>query len=151
MARKNETALTAENLDTIKLEGAEMDVLEELKARIQEEIDDQLMRKRTAIRQRAIEMAAAEGIDITEIFPVAAPRGRRATGPKSPPQYRNPADLSQTWTGMGRKPNWLVEAMEQGHDIEEFRIITAKDEDDADEDETEFMEAETETGQQPNA
>jgi DNA-binding protein H-NS len=33
-------------------------------------------------------------------------------------KYRNPRDLSQTWTGRGRKSNWLVEAVKKGAKLE---------------------------------
>ena len=35
------------------------------------------------------------------------------------PKYRNPKDPSQTWTGRGRRPTWIVEA---GGNIERFLI-----------------------------
>ncbi|MFP8968138.1 H-NS family nucleoid-associated regulatory protein [Pokkaliibacter sp. CJK22405] len=41
---------------------------------------------------------------------------------KSAPQYFNPEDPSQTWTGKGRKPKWIEEALHNGADLEDFRI-----------------------------
>lgn len=43
----------------------------------------------------------------------AAGRSKLA-GIKIPPKYRNPADKTQTWTGRGRAPAWVVELYEQG-------------------------------------
>ncbi|WP_261862974.1 H-NS histone family protein [Psychrobacter sp. JCM 18900] len=37
-------------------------------------------------------------------------------------KYRNTDDHSETWTGRGRKPTWLVEALAAGRDIEDFAI-----------------------------
>src|SRR5215831_16920649 len=37
------------------------------------------------------------------------------------PKYRNP-QTSETWSGRGKRPRWLVAAMKSGHKIEEFRI-----------------------------
>ncbi|MGO2278861.1 MULTISPECIES: H-NS histone family protein [unclassified Psychrobacter] len=37
-------------------------------------------------------------------------------------KYRNTSDHSETWTGRGRKPTWLVEALAAGRDIEDFAI-----------------------------
>lgn len=42
--------------------------------------------------------------------------------PKSLPKYRDPEDPSQTWTGRGRKPQWIVEALAKGRDISELEI-----------------------------
>jgi DNA-binding protein H-NS len=41
--------------------------------------------------------------------------------PRVLPKYRNP-QTSETWSGRGKRPLWLVAAMKSGHKIEEFRI-----------------------------
>src|SRR6266702_2050782 len=37
------------------------------------------------------------------------------------PKYRDP-QTSETWSGRGNRPRWLVAAMKSGRRIEEFRI-----------------------------
>ncbi len=37
-------------------------------------------------------------------------------------RYRNPDDLSQGWSGRGRKPNWLLALIETGRTIKEFEV-----------------------------
>lgn len=37
-------------------------------------------------------------------------------------KYRNPNDPSQTWSGRGRKPNWLTERLAAGATMDEFVI-----------------------------
>ena len=37
-------------------------------------------------------------------------------------KYRNTDNNEETWTGRGRKPTWLVEALAAGRDIEDFAI-----------------------------
>ncbi|QXT40447.1 H-NS family nucleoid-associated regulatory protein [Gymnodinialimonas ceratoperidinii] len=44
------------------------------------------------------------------------------SGPKGVAKYANPADLSQTWTGRGRQPNWIKDALASGKSLEEFAI-----------------------------
>ena len=37
-----------------------------------------------------------------------------------PPRYRNPANPKQTWSGMGRKPQWFIDHLQHGgseHDL----------------------------------
>ncbi|MFK4505736.1 H-NS histone family protein [Bradyrhizobium daqingense] len=41
--------------------------------------------------------------------------------PRVLPKYRNP-QTSETWSGRGKRPRWLVAAMKSGKRIEEFRI-----------------------------
>ncbi|MBL7251109.1 H-NS family nucleoid-associated regulatory protein [Alloalcanivorax sp. C16-2] len=37
-------------------------------------------------------------------------------------KYRNPRDASQTWTGRGKRPVWLRDALESGAKLEEFEV-----------------------------
>jgi DNA-binding protein H-NS len=41
--------------------------------------------------------------------------------PRVLPKYRNP-QTSETWSGRGKRPRWLVAAMKSGRKMEEFRI-----------------------------
>jgi DNA-binding protein H-NS len=38
------------------------------------------------------------------------------------PKYRNPGDASQTWTGRGRQPAWVAEALAGGARLEDLAI-----------------------------
>jgi DNA-binding protein H-NS len=83
--------------------------------------------KRKALKERIRNLLKEEGLSVEDVFP-AAGRGR-ARAPKGegkkeerPVKYRNTEDASQTWTGMGRKPGWLVEALASGKRIEEFAV-----------------------------
>jgi DNA-binding protein H-NS len=42
--------------------------------------------------------------------------------PRVFPKYRNPASWSETWSGRGKQPRWLVIALKKGHKIEDFKI-----------------------------
>ena len=44
--------------------------------------------------------------------------------PRVLPKYRNP-HTSETWSGRGKRPRWLVAAVKSGRKIEEFRISDA--------------------------
>jgi DNA-binding protein H-NS len=74
--------------------------------------------ERAEVKRKIAELAGESGFEITELF--GGKRGGRkaASGAK----YRNPKDTSQTWTGRGRKPNWLVEAVSQGAKLESFEM-----------------------------
>jgi len=37
-------------------------------------------------------------------------------------KYRNTDNHEETWTGRGRKPTWLVEALAAGRDLSDFTI-----------------------------
>jgi DNA-binding protein H-NS len=42
--------------------------------------------------------------------------------PRVLPKYRNPQMPSETWSGRGKLPRWLVAAMKSGRKMEDFRI-----------------------------
>jgi DNA-binding protein H-NS len=42
--------------------------------------------------------------------------------PRVFPKYRNPATPSETWSGRGKQPRWLVAAIKSGRKIDDFRI-----------------------------
>jgi DNA-binding protein H-NS len=71
------------------------------------------------VKQKLQALAARSGFSMDELF-----GGRRGGGKRGPVavKYRNPKDASQTWTGRGRKPTWLVEAVKRGAKIESFAV-----------------------------
>lgn len=44
--------------------------------------------------------------------------------PSVVPKYRNPDEPSQTWSGRGKQPRWLVAQLIRGKPISDFRIDT---------------------------
>ena len=43
-------------------------------------------------------------------------------GRKVPPKYRNPSNKSETWSGRGMKPRWLVAQLQKGKKQTDFKI-----------------------------
>jgi DNA-binding protein H-NS len=85
-----------------------------LDAKVKAAIDEKRVSERHDMKAKLEDMARASGFSAAELF-----GGRRGKGSKVAPKYRNPKDASQTWTGRGRRPLWIVEA---GGNIERFLI-----------------------------
>jgi DNA-binding protein H-NS len=49
-------------------------------------------------------------------------RPPRRKYPRVLPKYCNPTVPTETWSGRGKQPRWLVAALQSGHKLEEFRI-----------------------------
>jgi DNA-binding protein H-NS len=49
-------------------------------------------------------------------------RAPRRKYPRVYPKYQNPQEPSETWSGRGKTPRWLVAALKTGHKLEEFAI-----------------------------
>ena len=67
------------------------------------------------------ELASKAGMTIDEAL---GRRGRKKVGSraKAEPKYANPANASETWSGRGRKPKWVAEALSKGRTLEQLAI-----------------------------
>jgi DNA-binding protein H-NS len=82
--------------------------------------DAETRERREALK--AAEKAAAEfGFSLTELSGITGGKGS-SKGPKAAPKYRNPDDPEQTWSGRGRKPQWIHDAMAKGIDVSDLEI-----------------------------
>jgi DNA-binding protein H-NS len=63
-------------------------------------------------------------LDMSDIKMVLSGKaaGSKLKGKKVAPKYRNPANKSETWTGRGRKPLWVVAAIKSGKKLDDFAI-----------------------------
>lgn len=76
-------------------------------------------RDRVEVKAKIEALAASHGFAVSELFGNVRGRGR---GSVSAAKYANPDNRSQTWTGRGRKPNWLVARLKKGAKVEDFTI-----------------------------
>lgn len=76
-------------------------------------------------RRRQDALAAAEaaaksaGYSLKDL--VGAPAGKSAKS-INPPKYRNPDDETQTWSGRGRQPQWIKDALAANKSLDDFLI-----------------------------
>lgn len=55
--------------------------------------------------------------------PARKPRkAKKAKKAKAPAKYANPADKSQTWSGRGRRPDWVNAGLAAGKSLDDFAI-----------------------------
>ena len=96
-----------------KMSYAELLKLEE---RIQTAIAAKRVEDAASTKEALRAMAEKAGYSLNDLFGKRA--GRKGSGEV---KFRNPKDTSQTWTGRGRKPNWLVDAVKKGAKIDAFK------------------------------
>lgn len=113
----------AEKIDTSAMSVDELWSLhEEISALLTERIHEE----RRVLEQRLAALnGGAGGVKAAGNARVAAKPVRRKY-PKVLPRYRNP-ESEETWSGRGKRPRWLVAAMEMGRDMQEFLISPAAD------------------------
>lgn len=91
----------------------------ELQQKLAEEIDRRAVEKRREALLAAEATAEKYGFELRELLAeFRKPKQKRATCAK----YRHPEQPELTWTGMGRKPKWVIAAVELGHSLEDMRI-----------------------------
>lgn len=79
----------------------------------------QLREKQEVISQMEA-LAQEAGFSMNELI---GGKGRgKGKGSVSAAKYANPDNRAETWTGRGRKPNWLVEKLKKGASLEDFAI-----------------------------
>lgn len=75
-------------------------------------------RKREEALAELKDVAKKHGFDLTDL----AGATKRGSKQVSAIRYRDPENPKNTWTGRGRKPNWLTSALEAGRPLEDFQI-----------------------------
>ena len=93
--------------------------LASLQQRIAVAIVNKQASEKSDLKRKLEELAAQSGFNVNELF---GARTSSLKGSKVAVKFRNPKDDTQTWTGRGRKPRWLVAALDAGNTVEECRI-----------------------------
>lgn len=88
-----------------------------LEVKLQKAISLARKRERTKVKQELAALAEKRGFTLSEL--VDGRSKRKSVAPK----YANPDDPSQTWTGRGRRPHWLVAKMKKrGAKLKQFSL-----------------------------
>jgi DNA-binding protein H-NS len=103
-------------IDLTKLTYAQ---LLDLSERVDIAIVERKAEKAKSVKEQLEALAQESGFSLSDLVGGKKQRGRKAAVAV---KYRNPKDASQTWSGRGRKPNWLVAAVKKGAKIESFAV-----------------------------
>lgn len=79
-------------------------------------------RKKEALE--AVKAAAAQyGMELSDVLGDAAGgKSKRKSASTGVPQYAHPDNPDLTWTGRGRRPNWIIAHEEAGGSLEDLKI-----------------------------
>ena len=81
-------------------------------------------REKATIKQKVDTIVGNAGLsadEFAELYGFSRSRGARK-GSKVAPKYRNPDNRTETWTGRGRQPRWLVAKLAKGGKIGDYTI-----------------------------
>lgn len=94
--------------------------LKSLQGEIAVEMESRGKEERQKLVQEFRDKAKALGISLEDLLAGQKGRGRAAT--KVAAKYANPADAGQTWTGRGKRPRWVNEALAAGKTLADLAV-----------------------------
>jgi len=117
---------------SINLDELSVDELEKLIKQAESALDKK--RKAELKNAQAVleKMAKDLGVDPQDLLKNAADKkkttrkkaAKKKTGVRRPAKvkYRDPSDSSNTWTGRGKRPLWLQDALSKGANLDDFLV-----------------------------
>ena len=97
------------------LEKMPHDALWDLHQRIVEVLARRLEDETRKLQKQLDELGRKSGKSLEELL-------QRRPYPKVKPKFRNPNNPSETWSGRGKTPRWLVMLIASGRNRDEFRV-----------------------------
>jgi DNA-binding protein H-NS len=104
----------------IDLAGYTLSELKGLQHDVERTIQERQQQEVLKAREQIFAIAKDAGVSVEELLGNAGTKTKKANGKKVEPKYQNPKDTSQTWTGRGRQPRWMAEAIANGKKPDEF-------------------------------
>ncbi len=96
--------------------------LESLKKKIDKRLEKLANDDRKAALEAAEKAARDHGFSLADLAGMGGAKKRGAPKKVNPPKYRNPDNPDQTWTGKGRRPDWIRAAQDKDEDLSKFEI-----------------------------
>jgi len=105
---------------TVNLNKMSLKDLQTLREDLEHAIANAQLREKQEVLSQMEALAQERGFSMNELV---GSKGRgKGKGSVSAAKYANPDNRAETWTGRGRKPNWLVEKLKKGAKIDDFAI-----------------------------
>lgn len=108
------------------LTGKSTEELRVLKARVEDAIQARKQADVAVAREKVLAIAKAAGMSLQELMRGATGGSGKAprqhVGKTVPAKYRNPADSTHTWTGRGRQPIWVKDALAAGATLDSLAV-----------------------------
>jgi len=108
-------------LEAMSLEAMSLDDLWSLHEKLSSVLSARIKAEKNELEKRLAVLNRGVGVAVRPDGHAIIGEKRRREYPRVLPKYRNP-QTSETWSGRGKLPRWLVAAMKSGRKMEEFRI-----------------------------
>src|SRR5262245_39469560 len=101
------------------LETMDFDELWHLHEQLTKILSEKIATEKLELERRLAQLSRVGQTDDVEGTPANRPRRKY---PKVQPKFYNPSQPTETWSGRGKQPKWLVAALKSGQKLEDFRI-----------------------------
>jgi DNA-binding protein H-NS len=115
---------SVERMGKLDLESMDFEELWLLHERLTRILSEKITIEKSELEKRLAQLNP--GHPTSDINGTVRGKRRRRKYPKVLPKYSNPLVPTETWSGRGKQPRWLVAALRSGHTLEEFRIADAE-------------------------
>lgn len=113
-------------MSKIDLSGYNLAELKGLQFDIEKAIKDRQSGDLKKAREEIQAIAQRLGVSVDDLLGgsggKSGGKSKGSTGVKVAPLYQNPADASQTWSGRGRQPRFIQDALAAGKTLEDLKI-----------------------------
>ena len=105
----------------IDLDSLTLDELKALQKDVNKAVEDYDERRKQEARAEVEARARELGFSLAELADGSG-KGAKKTKAPQPAKYRHPENASLTWSGRGRQPGWIKDALENGTSLDELLI-----------------------------
>jgi DNA-binding protein H-NS len=106
----------------IDLEAMPTDEMWQLHVEIGRLLSIRLNSEKRELERRLLRLHRESDVKQEDAFVAERKPQERRRYPRVLPKYQNPNEPSETWSGRGKQPRWLIAALKAGRAIEDFII-----------------------------
>jgi DNA-binding protein H-NS len=113
----------SEVIEQIDLSSYSIEELKELVDKAKKEVATKEQNRVQQIRNQIEQLAGELDMTVEELMHYDGRRKPKVgVKPVGKIKFQNPANPNQTWTGRGKRPRWLQDALDEGANLEEFAL-----------------------------
>ena len=112
----------AKSSSSVDLSKLSVEELESLVKDAQAEITARREAERERVLGQMRELAASLGLTLEDVVKLERRKEVKGVAATVQPKYRHPTNPSLTWTGRGKRPAWIAEALAAGKSLEDLAV-----------------------------
>jgi DNA-binding protein H-NS len=113
----------SEVIEQIDLSSYSIEELKELVDKAKQEVAIKEQNRVQQVRRQIEQLADDMGMTVEELMRYDGRKKPKAGAkPAGKIKFQNPANPNQTWTGRGKRPRWLQDALDEGANLADFAL-----------------------------